>query len=55
MEGFVPQQVDEVLGLKELGLKSSVVLTLGYRDADNDYLASLKKVRWNDEKFFIRK
>lgn len=55
MEGFVPQQVDEVLGLKDLGLKSSVILTLGYRDADNDYLASLKKVRWNDDKFFIRK
>lgn len=55
MEGFVPAQVDEVLGLKELGLKSSVILTLGYRDVDNDYLASLKKVRWNDDKFFVRK
>jgi len=55
MEGFVPQQVDDILGLKELGLKSSVILTLGYRDADNDYLASSKKVRWNDDKFFIRK
>jgi nitroreductase len=55
MEGFVPAQVDEVLGLKELGLKSSVVLTLGYRDAENDYLSSQKKVRWNDDKFFIRK
>jgi nitroreductase len=55
MEGFVPAQVDEVLGLKDLGLKSSVVLTLGYRDGENDYLASLKKVRWNDDKFFVRK
>jgi nitroreductase len=55
MEGFVPAQVDEVLGLKELGLKSSVVLTLGYRDAENDYLAPLKKVRWNDDTFFIKK
>jgi nitroreductase len=55
MEGFVPQQVDDILALKELGLKSSVILTLGYRDADNDYLASSKKVRWNDDKFFIRK
>ena len=55
MEGFIPAQVDEVLGLKELGLKSSVVLTLGYRDAENDYLSSLKKVRWNDDKFFVRK
>lgn len=55
MEGFVPQQVDEVLGLSDLGLKSSLVLPLGYRDVDNDYLASLKKVRWDDDKFFIRK
>ena len=55
MEGFVPQQVDDILGLKDLGLKSSVVLTLGYRDTDNDYLASSKKVRWTDDKFFVRK
>ena len=55
MEGFSPQKVDEILGLKDLGLKSSVILTLGYRDADNDYLAPLKKVRWSDDKFFIRK
>jgi nitroreductase len=55
MEGFVPAQVDEILGLKELGLKSSVLLTLGYRDSDNDYLSSMKKVRWDNEMFFIRK
>jgi nitroreductase/dihydropteridine reductase len=55
MEGFVPQQVDDVLGLTELGLKSTIVLPLGYRDAENDYLSSMKKVRWEDEKFFIRK
>jgi nitroreductase/dihydropteridine reductase len=55
MEGFVPQQVDEVLGLAELGLKSTIVLPLGYRDAENDYLSSMKKVRWEDEKFFIKK
>ena len=55
MEGFVPSQVDEILGLTQMGLKSSVILTLGYRDADNDYLASLKKVRFDDDKLFIRK
>ena len=54
MEGFVPAQVDEVLGLKELGLRSSVILTLGYRDEENDYLYPLKKVRWNNDKFFRR-
>ena len=55
MEGFVPSSVDTVLGLEELGLKSVVVLPLGYRDTENDYLASLKKVRWENDKFFIRK
>jgi nitroreductase len=55
MEGFVPSSVDIVLGLEELGLKSVVVLPLGYRDTENDYLASLKKVRWENEKFFIKK
>lgn len=55
MEGFVPSSVDSVLGLEELGLKSVVVLPLGYRDTENDYLASLKKVRWDNEKFFIKK
>ncbi len=55
MEGFVPSSVDSVLGLQELGLRSVVVLPLGYRDTENDYLASLKKVRWDNEKFFIKK
>ena len=53
MEGFVPAKVDEVLGLSELGLKSAVILTLGYRDTENDSLSTMKKVRRND--FFIRK
>ena len=55
MEGFVPESVDTVLGLQELGLKSVVVLPLGYRDTENDYLSTLKKVRWDNGKFFIRK
>jgi len=55
MEGFVPAKVDEVLGLSELGLKSCVLLPLGYRDSNNDYLASMKKVRWDSESLFLRK
>ena len=55
MEGFVPTKVDEVLNLNELGLKSVLVLPLGYRDSSNDYLVNSKKVRWDDSKFFIRK
>ena len=52
MEGFVPSKVDEVLGLKELGLKSTIVLPLGYRD-ETDVLSHLKKVRRDN--LFIRK
>ena len=55
MEGFVPSQVDEVLGLSELGLKSTLVLPLGYRDTENDYLSTAKKVRRDNSNFFIRK
>jgi len=53
MEGFVPSQVDEILELKELGLKSTLVLPLGYRDTENDSLSTMKKVR--RDMFFIRK
>ena len=53
MEGFVPSQVDEILELKELGLKSTLVLPLGYRDTENDSLSKMKKVR--RDMFFIRK
>ena len=45
MEGFDPAKLDEILGLKEKGLRSCVVLTLGYRQADKDWLVNLKKVR----------
>ena len=45
MEGFNAQALDEVLNLKEKGLRSTVILALGYRDEANDWLAKLKKVR----------
>lgn len=45
IEGFDPTAVDEILGLREKGLRSSVILTLGYRDTENDWLVNLKKVR----------
>ncbi|MDB4534528.1 NAD(P)H-dependent oxidoreductase [Vicingaceae bacterium] len=49
IEGFDPTALDEILGLREKGLRSCVMLTLGYRDADNDWLANLKKVRKSKE------
>jgi nitroreductase len=45
MEGFVPAKFDEALGLRELGYKSCVVVTAGYRAADDKY-AALPKVRF---------
>ena len=45
MEGFNPKKLDEVLGLTEKGLKSTVLLMLGYRDASKDQTANAKKVR----------
>jgi nitroreductase len=55
MEGFMPDAVDEVLGLKALGLHAAVAMTLGYRDAANDYLVNAKKVRRVNEKLIIKK
>ena len=45
MEGFDPKAVDEILGLGERRLKSVVILPLGYRADEGDWLANLKKVR----------
>ncbi len=45
MEGFDPARVDEILGLKERGLRSVVLLPLGYRDPAADWLLPMKKVR----------
>lgn len=45
LEGFDPTAVDEILGLKEKGLRSCVMLPIGYRDAENDWLVNLTKVR----------
>lgn len=49
MEGFDPDALDEILGLKDKGLRSCVMLSLGYRDAENDWLANLPKVRKSRE------
>ena len=53
MEGFSKESVDGILNLKDMGLSSSVILTLGYRDEKNDYLALLTKVRREFERLFV--
>lgn len=45
MEGFDAEKFDKKLKLREKGLKSVVLLALGYRDEDNDWNSKLKKVR----------
>jgi len=53
MEGFNSVEFDAILGLKEKGLRSVVILTLGYRDEENDFLAKQKKVRMPLNEFVI--
>jgi nitroreductase len=49
MEGFDPDAVDKILGLKERGLRSVVLLPLGYRDPSGDWLLPMGKVRKSRE------
>ncbi len=49
IEGFEPEAVDKILGLREKGLRSCVLLPIGYRDTENDWLVNLKKVRKSTE------
>lgn len=51
MEGFQADEFDRILGLREKGLKSVVLLALGYRDEARDPLAGMKKVRVPKEEF----
>jgi nitroreductase/dihydropteridine reductase len=49
MEGFDADALDKILGLREKGLRSCVMLPIGYRDEKNDWLVNLKKVRKSKE------
>lgn len=49
MEGFDPIKVDEILGLSERGLRSVILLPLGYRDPTGDWLLPMEKVRKSAE------
>jgi nitroreductase/dihydropteridine reductase len=51
MEGFDPKAVDEILGLSARGLRSVVIVPLGYRAREGDWLVNLKKVRRPTEQF----
>ena len=51
MEGFDPAALDEILGLRAKGLRSVIILPLGYREEDKDWLVNLKKVRRPNPQF----
>ncbi len=51
MEGFDPNALDEILGLRARHLRSVAVLPLGYRLAEQDWLVNLPKVRRPRERF----
>jgi nitroreductase len=53
MEGFDAGRFDEILGLKEKGLKSVVVLSIGYRDEEKDEFSKMKKVRLPIDEFVL--
>jgi nitroreductase len=53
MEGFDPAALDELLGLKEKGLRSVTLLPLGYRDEQNDFLFGAKKVRRSKDELIL--
>jgi nitroreductase / dihydropteridine reductase len=44
MEGFIPDKFDAILDLNKIGLKSVLLLPVGYR-ADDDMFSGFKKVR----------
>ncbi len=54
MEGFDPPSVDRILGLGDKGLRSVVLLPLGYRDPAGDWLLPMAKVRKSREHMVTR-
>jgi nitroreductase len=51
MEGFDPAKLDEILDLRARGLRSVVMLPLGYRQVEGDWLVKLAKVRRPRDQF----
>lgn len=49
MEGFDPDAVDAILDLRQRGLRSVVLLPLGYRQEGADWLLTMPKVRKSRE------
>lgn len=54
MEGFDSVALDNMLELEGMGFKSVLLLPLGYRDIEKDWLAGLAKVRHAKEEFLLK-
>lgn len=52
-EGFDNNVIDELLGLREQGLRSVSLMYVGYADKSRDWLATMKKVRVPKEEFVV--
>lgn len=53
MEGFKPEELDELLDLRSKGMRSILLFPLGYRDEENDWLAPMEKVRRKKDELFV--
>lgn len=53
MTGFDSAALDELMELKKYGLKSVTLLPVGHRDASNDWLVNMKKVRTAKNDFLV--
>ena len=51
MEGFNHEDLDKLMELEKQDLKSVLLLPIGYRDEENDWLLKLKKVRHPKSEF----
>ncbi len=51
IEGFDPKALDEILNLGARGLRSVVIMPLGYRQEEGDWLVNQKKVRRSRDQF----
>ncbi len=49
MEGFDAEVVDREFGLSQKGLRSMLLVPIGYRDPERDYNAALPKARLSEE------
>lgn len=54
MEGFSSKKVDAVLNLAEKGLRSTLLLPLGYRNPEKDWWLKLKKYRQPTDMYVTR-